>query len=574
MPSPLESLVQGFQENQASQERQAKNIASQQADQWERQYRLDQAQQQATYQSGLLANQQTNAGIRQGKLTLDEKTAADKEDYRKQMAEYHKGILALGEKKLTAGNDTALQKAAINGQYSIYRTALVNAASPEQAREIATAFRTIHPNVKWDEAETPETKRLQGLSPGTALPAPTGASGPAVTGGAPASPPVNIAALLQALHANTQAAGQGAMGTQMAPPTPVPAVVNNQPLAPTTNVLDLLSGMEKQRQANLPTGPQAVQRPAPDSGAPAYMQQPLAGALAKNDWYTSRAGEQRAAAEKTRAQTAEIPTTASADRALKYASAAYLRAGTAGRTITNQFTARKTEADIAHTVAATAAALQNATTSAGNLDLARRQFSYKVYEDALNSDEDSVVTGAAKEARAALSTWGKTKQDLMDRGSELARQMLENRHMAAPGYLEGLKNNQGAPMYSPQQAQQERGLLEQKYIQMGDALNTVNQGRKDAIKQYDDIHSALEQAGKLNQTTAGGAPKKSVAAKVSDAQRAIGQGLRPVGIVPPGAPPVPGAQPGLYARPIERQQGVPAAKKKPTAADVKKKFGL
>lgn len=145
--SPLEALVQGLQENREAQRKKALDVANQEADKFERQFKLDHAKQQAEYQ-------QQELGIRQKeqeRLTQEEMRRAAKDldikAHNERMDKARDAANDIREKLGESGLDAKKRIALMAQAGQVFREAIKGAADMAQAKDITTFFEMMFPGI-------------------------------------------------------------------------------------------------------------------------------------------------------------------------------------------------------------------------------------------------------------------------------------------------------------------------------------------------------------------------------------------------------------------------------------------
>lgn len=584
MPSPLEALVQGFQENQANQQRQVQQIASQQAADFERQYKLSMAQQEASHQAALEKNATASLGIQQG--AQDRLAAKDKAqaEHQTRLDDFHKAGLKLKEQLAKAGNDTTLRRVAIQQFQANYRKALEN-SSPEDAMTIAQYSKNVFPEFDTGALPSALSDKIRTAAPGT-----PGMAQPTVSPSAPpTAPPVDMNPLLKVLHASSQMQGQS--------PPPVPTTVGDTAVGPNSDVLGMLNQFQAQAQAAKQPPPVnemgTVQAQYPSQAPPllAALTHVSPGVAAKIKWLTDRGDYEQAAAELRRAQTSEVKDVAQAKIAHEKAmTALYGKKGTA-QDIENAMAKRKGDLDMKLTQEKINQMKQNEILDSAAFTQKLSEFEYKKISDAVESADQTTGQAGHKAAAAAYKSWFDTSTKLLKDGIEV-RADIEANNRKTIQKLQAMKNPDTGQLYTPAEAAKRRQELDQDILTITDHLNGINAQREAAAQNANTFKGLMNSTDKITETSAGGSPVNAAQRK-READRAIRQGVQandPRGTLPPASidnlADALKKQEELKRRGVFRNNSVvhgpgyrggqssASAKKKETAAEVKKRLGL
>lgn len=536
MPSPLEALVQGFQENQANQQRQAQQLASQQAADFERQYKLSQAQQEASYQTGHLKILQQQANTGQGRLNetikYNDAKAAHQKNLEKLKQTGYANALQIQKMK----GDTAGQIAVMKETQKTFQGAINNAFTLSQAQEIADewkhrfaglpGFTPVQPKAGGYAPEPAEEGAGQqgaqsNYAPPPSVPLPTPGAGiaqpaqpnmgqPTVAPGAPPTAQSPDFGALMSLFdpSSPQAqAGQSA-GQVMAgelPPGADNAPVPNDATAPAPWMQALM---------------QAGAFPQPQAGAPSaigdLVSPKVAAANAAN---TERASERQADAGLKRAKT--LTENASRQGLLDYQkyrteltqnNADKARAeADAAKYATDHLDVTST-AKLIHQDAETAKILAGIHGEALHDELERAKFSYSKAQDLAKNQvtRDTARTLLKKNLESLTESGIKIDKARLD--LSVQQELLDK--MLAPGYLEKQKDKDGNPSFSPAEiAVRRQGLLRSSALAAENALR-LNAARTAIDRQRENTNEILQNPQGDNgpiqyETTPGGAPKKA-----------------------------------------------------------------
>lgn len=509
--SPLEALVQGFQENRAHQEQQAKTIADQEARKFEQTYRLDQAKQQAAQQA---------IQVRQA----DERNATSK-----LLAGVAQKKQEETERKNKVAEDMKKTHETVQAQLYRDRDTLKDAQSIEKrVDKIADTYMTAHPTITKDEALNAalEDVRIsrQRLIPGGSV-----------------TPPQGVAA----------------------PPPAVGPATGNSILSGTGNPLAALLGLGQQGgqpQQGVPGGPPLTGIvPQPESPAVRSEASPVAIQKQKNLVATelqkkadTKWKEAMAATEDSYRKSQINSNNANAARAA--AQASIVKEESIAHILVERQHAEQMRQDIVQ------AKERN--------KLAREKFDYEKTQDAIKNTatRDDAIKDTWKQYKSVTDQ----KKDLAKRMLEADTKIAAARTFQGLD-LSKVKNRDTGEKFTPVEIHSLRLQKATELDTLTRARNEIADEQRTVDTAYLDAQRLLMENGAMTIATPGGAPSPAATKKAIDAaKKAVGAGasagqkLAPARVIPPGAP-VPSGQPGLYTRPAQRSAPARQAPKPDTS---------